>query len=187
MDENQRCSWANHDPLDMQYHDEEWGVPVYDDAKLFEMLVLESMQAGLSWSTILKKRETMRAAFDDFDLIKVSNYDDNKVEDLLLDSGIIRHRLKVKAMIHNATSFMKIQEEFGSFADYIWSYVDGKPIVNEWETMDQVPASTALSNQISKDLKKRGFKFLGTTTVYAYMQAMGIVNDHLVSCKQYLK
>ncbi|MBL1225766.1 DNA-3-methyladenine glycosylase I [Enterococcus sp. BWR-S5] len=180
--ERTRCEWANSNELDQIYHDEEWGVPVHDDRKLFEFLTLESMQAGLSWSTILKKRETLTEAYDQFDYQVIAAYTDEKKAELLQNPGVIRNRLKVAAAVTNANRFMAIQQEFGSFDAYIWSFVDGKPIVNQWSTMAEVPASTELSDKISKDLKKRGFKFLGTTTVYAFMQAMGLVDDHLPHC-----
>lgn len=177
-----RCEWANNNELDQIYHDEEWGTPVHEDQKLFEFLILESMQAGLSWSTILKKRETLTEAYDQFDYKVIAEYTDEKKAELLQNPGVIRNRLKVAAAVTNAKKFMEIQKEFGSFDAYIWSFVDGKPIVNQWSSMAEVPASTALSDTISKDLKKRGFKFLGTTTVYAFMQAMGLVDDHLPHC-----
>ncbi|WP_086349565.1 DNA-3-methyladenine glycosylase I [Candidatus Enterococcus clewellii] len=177
-----RCEWANSNELDQIYHDEEWGTPVHEDQKLFEFLILESMQAGLSWSTILKKRETLTEAYDQFDYKVIAEYTDEKKAELLQNPGVIRNRLKVAAAVTNAKKFMEIQKEFGSFDAYIWSFVDGKPIVNQWSSMAEVPASTALSDTISKDLKKRGFKFLGTTTVYAFMQAMGLVDDHLPHC-----
>lgn len=180
--ERTRCEWANSNELDQVYHDEEWGVPVHEDQKLFEFLLLESMQAGLSWSTILKKRATLMEAYDQFDYRVIAKYTDEKKAELLQNPGIIRHRLKVAAAVTNAKKFMEVQKEFGSFDAYIWSFVDGKPIINHWSTMAEVPASTELSDKISKDLKKRGFKFLGTTTVYAFMQAMGMVDDHLPHC-----
>ncbi|MGL4695669.1 DNA-3-methyladenine glycosylase I [Enterococcus larvae] len=180
--ERMRCEWANSNELDQIYHDEEWGVPVHDDQKLFEFLILESMQAGLSWSTILKKRATLTEAYDQFDYTIIAEYTDEKKAELLQNPGIIRNRLKVAAAVTNANRFMEIQKEFGSFDTYIWSFVDGQPIINQWSTMSEVPASTELSDKISKDLKKRGFKFLGTTTVYAFMQAMGLVDDHLPHC-----
>ena len=179
--ERVRCDWANHSELEKAYHDEQWGRPVYDDQKLFEFLVLESMQAGLSWSTILKKRETLTQAYDQFDYRKIAEYTQEKQAELLQNPGVIRNSLKVSATINNAKCFLAIQKEFGCFSDYIWSFVD-KPIVNNWGTIAEVPASTELSDRMSKDLKKRGFKFLGTTTVYAYMQAIGLVDDHLTGC-----
>lgn len=180
-----RCAWVGDDPLYIKYHDEEWGVPVYDDKTLFEFLLLESFQAGLSWITILKKRENFRQAFDDFDYHKIANYTIDKYEELIVNPGIVRNKLKVKATITNAKSFIKIQEEFGSFSTFIWQYVDGKPMINEFKTIAEVPASTSLSDQISKDLKKRGFKFVGSTIVYAFMQAIGMVNDHTTDCYFY--
>lgn len=183
--EKQRCGWCLGDPLYETYHDEEWGVPVYDDAKLFEFLILETFQAGLSWITILRKRENFRNAFDNFDYKTISQYNDDKVEALLQDAGIIRNRLKVKATITNAQAFMKIQDEFGSFSKYIWGFVDGQPLTNKIEHYKTAPATTPLSDTISKDLKKRGFKFVGSTVVYAHMQATGMVNDHETKCFRY--
>ena len=177
-----RCGWVTNDPLYIEYHDKEWGVPVYDDAKLFEFLLLEFFQAGLSWLTILKKRENFRKAFDDFDYQKIARYDDKKLQQLLNDKGIIRNKMKINAAISNAAAFMKVQEEFGSFSNYIWSFVDGKPIQNSYKSLKEVPANTPLSDIISKDLKKRGFKFVGTTVIYAHMQATGMVNDHTTDC-----
>ncbi|MEZ4840681.1 MAG: DNA-3-methyladenine glycosylase I [Flavobacteriaceae bacterium] len=180
-----RCSWCGNDPLYVAYHDEEWGVPVYDDDKLFEFLILETFQAGLSWITVLRKRESFRRAFDNFDYKKIVNYTDKKFEDLLQDEGIIRNKLKIKATITNAQAFMKIQEEFGSFSDYIWGFTNGKPIKNSLKNLKDAQATTELSDKISKDLKKRGFKFVGSTVVYAHMQATGMVNDHIVDCFRY--
>jgi len=180
-----RCGWCIGDPLYEAYHDEEWGVPVYDDATLFEFLILETFQAGLSWITVLKKRENFRQAFDNFDYKKIAEYDTSKVESLLLNAGIIRNKLKVKATITNAQAFMSLQETFGSFSKYLWNFVDGKPIKNSTENYKEAPANTPLSDTISKDLKKRGFKFVGSTVVYAYMQAIGLVNDHEVTCFRY--
>jgi len=177
-----RCAWCEKDDLYRDYHDNEWGKPVYDDDKLFEFLILETFQAGLSWYTILKKRENFRAAFDNFDYKKVANYGEEKVQDLLSDAGIIRNKLKIKATITNALAFMEVQQEFGSFSKYIWNFVNGKPIENNRKSLKEVPATTPLSDAISKDLKKRGFKFVGSTVVYAHMQATGIVNDHVVDC-----
>ncbi|MGI9530800.1 DNA-3-methyladenine glycosylase I [Lutimonas sp.] len=177
-----RCTWCGNDPLYMNYHDNEWGVPVFDDHLLFEFLVLETFQAGLSWITILRKRENFRVAFDNFDYQKIVTYDEAKYEALLQDSGIIRNRLKIKATIANAQNFIKIQQEFGSFSHYIWQFVEGTPIQNNWKEMNQVPATTTLSDTISKAMKKRGFKFVGSTVIYAYMQAIGLVNDHISSC-----
>jgi DNA-3-methyladenine glycosylase I len=177
-----RCSWCGNDPLYINYHDEEWGVPVYDDDKLFEFLVLETFQAGLSWITVLKKRENFRRAFDNFDYNKIANYTENKFEELITNAGIIRNKLKIKATISNAQAFIKVQEEFGSFSKYIWSFVNEKPIVNTWKSLSEVPATTELSDRISKDLKIRGFKFVGSTVIYAHMQATGMVNDHITDC-----
>ncbi len=180
-----RCPWCGEDPLYVAYHDTEWGVPVKDDKTLFEFLILETFQAGLSWITVLRKRENFRKAFDDFDYKKVANYADAKIETLLKDEGIIRNKLKVRAAVTNAQAFMEIQKEFGSFSKYIWGFTNGKPIKNKWKSMKDVPANTTLSDTISKDLKKRGFRFVGTTVVYAHMQATGMVNDHLVDCFRY--
>ena len=180
-----RCFWVSNDPLYIEYHDSEWGVPVFDDAILFEFLVLESFQAGLSWITILKKRENFRIAFDHFDYKKIAKYNEAKFEELREDKGIVRNKLKIKATITNAQNFIKIQEEFDSFSNYFWSFSNGKPIINKFERKEEVPATTELSDKISKDLKKRGFKFLGSTVVYAYMQAVGMVNDHTTDCFRY--
>ena len=181
-----RCDWA--DPASeeyIQYHDTEWGVPVHDDYVLFEFLILEGAQAGLSWITILKKREGYRQAFANFDFEKVASFPESKIEELARDPSIVRNRLKIKSAIKNANAFIKIRQEFGSFDKYLWSYVDNKPIVNQFKSMSEVPASTPLSDLISKDLKKRGFSFVGTTIIYAYMQAVGIVNDHTMDCFRY--
>jgi DNA-3-methyladenine glycosylase I len=180
-----RCDWCGNDPLYMKYHDEEWGVPVHEDRKHFEFLVLESAQAGLSWITILRKRENYRKAYDDFDFIKVAQYDEVKVNELIQDQGIVRNKLKISASINNARMFLEIQEEFGSFDNYIWAFVDNNPLINHWETLSQVPATSELSDKVSKDLKKRGFKFLGSTIIYAHLQATGIINDHITSCFRY--
>jgi DNA-3-methyladenine glycosylase I len=180
-----RCSWCGTDPLYVKYHDEEWGVPVHNEKQHFEFLVLESMQAGLSWLTVLRKRENFRKAFDGFDPNKVSLYDDKKINDLLQDPGIIRNKLKINACINNASRFLEVQKEFGTFDRYIWNFADGKPIINQWTKLSQIPAKTSLSDKISKDLIKRGFKFVGSTIIYAHMQAIGMVNDHLVSCFRY--
>ena len=180
-----RCNWSTGDPLYESYHDAEWGKPVYDDDTLFEFLILETFQAGLSWITVLRKRENFRKSFDGFNYKKVANYDQSKIDSLLQDTGIIRNKLKIKATITNAQAFMKIQDEFGSFSKYIWGFVDGKPIKNKFKNMSEIPANTPLSDKISKDLKKRGFKFVGTTVVYAHMQATGMVNDHVVNCFRY--
>jgi DNA-3-methyladenine glycosylase I len=180
-----RCAWCGDDPLYVAYHDTEWGVPVKDDHKLFEFLILETFQAGLSWITVLRKRENFRKAFDNFDYKKIARYDQEKIDSLLQDAGIIRNKLKVNATVTNAIAFMEVQKEFGNFCDYIWGFTKGKPIVNSFNTMADIPANTELSNIISKDLKKRGFKFVGTTVVYAHMQATGMVNDHVVDCFRY--
>ena len=180
-----RCKWAGKDPLYIEYHDKQWGVPVYEDAKIFEFLLLETFQAGLSWITILRRRENFRTAFDNFDFQEIANYSDEKLEDLRKDAGIIRNRLKIKATKSNALAFMEVQKEFGTFSKYIWSFLDGKPIKNAFKTMSELPANTPLSDKISKDLKSRGFKFVGSTIVYAHMQAMGMVNDHLTNCFRY--
>lgn len=180
-----RCSWASNDPLYIKYHDEEWGVPVYDDPTLFEFLVLETFQAGLSWITILKKRENFRKAFDNFDYHKIVKYDEFKYEELLTDKGIIRNKLKIKAAISNAKAFMEVQKEFESFSKYIWEFCNGTPIKNNFKNREEVPATTELSDKISKDLKKRGFKFVGSTVIYAFMQATGMVNDHVTDCFRY--
>ena len=176
-----RCSWANNDLL-IKYHDNEWCKISKDDNYIFEMLVLESFQAGLSWNTILKKRENFREAFDNFDYKKISNYGENKIEELLKNEGIIRHTLKINAVINNAKKFMEIQKEFGTFANYIWDFVEGKQIINNWKEMSEVPAKTLLSDKISKDLKKRGFKFVGSTIIYSFLQAIGIIDDHIEGC-----
>lgn len=177
-----RCPWSNSDPLYTLYHDEEWGVPVHDDQKLFEMLTLEGAQAGLSWITILKKRENYRAAFSGFAPDLIARYDVWKCQDLLTNSGIVRNRLKIESTIKNAQAFLEVQNEFGSFNRYIWQFVEGVPTQNRWNTIVQVPANTTESDAMSKDLKGRGFGFVGTTICYAFMQSTGMVNDHLVSC-----
>jgi DNA-3-methyladenine glycosylase I len=182
MQEKNRCRWCVGIAIYEKYHDEEWGVPVYDDQKLFEFLILETFQAGLSWITILKKREHFRMAFDGFDYLKVALYSEDKIQELLQNAGIIRNQMKIRSAVSNAISFMKIQEEFGSFSNYIWAFTDNKPIVNNPNTLKDVPATTPLSGQISKDLKKRGFKFVGSTVVYAHMQATGMVDDHVADC-----
>jgi DNA-3-methyladenine glycosylase I len=180
-----RCPWCLGFPQYIEYHDKEWGVPVYDDKTHFEFLILESAQAGLSWATILKKREGYRKAFADFDYQIVADFPDSYVEELLQDPGIIRNKLKIKAAINNAQRFMDVQKEFGTFSKYIWSFVGGKPIQNQLKSMKDAPATSPESDQLAKDLKKRGFKFLGSTTIYAHMQATGLVNDHLVDCFRY--
>lgn len=178
----QRCPWPGDDTLYRAYHDTEWGVPQHDDRRLFEFLILEGAQAGLSWITILRKRENYRAAFDGFDPARIARYDANKIESLMQDAGIVRNRLKVASAITNAQKFLEVQDEFGSFAAYIWRFVDGRPRQNRWRTMSDVPASSAESDTMSRALKQRGFKFVGSTICYAYMQATGMVNDHLTSC-----
>lgn len=177
-----RCGWCGTDPLYVAYHDTEWGVPVHDDRKLFEFLILEGAQAGLSWITILKKREAYRRAFAGFDAGKVARFGPRQVARLLADAGIVRNRLKIEAAINNARHFLAVQEEFGSFDEYVWRFVDGRPIINRWKTLKQVPASTPESDALSRDLKARGFKFVGSTICYAHMQATGMVNDHLTGC-----
>ena len=182
-----RCGWAGTEPIYVAYHDEEWGVPVRDDRTLFEFLVLEGAQAGLSWITILKKRDAYRLAFDRFDAEKVARYDARRVNKLLQNEGIVRNRLKIESAVRNARAFLKVQEEFGSFSDYQWRFVEGKPLVNRWQSMKEVPPRTPLSDAYSKDLKKRGFNFVGSTIIYAHMQAVGMVNDHIVDCFRHTK
>ncbi len=180
-----RCSWCGDDPLYISYHDEEWGVPVHDDRLLFEFLVLEGAQAGLSWLTILKKRENYRKAFHYFDYEKVSKYTEKDITRLLSDSGIVRNRLKIESAIKNARGVIALREEFGSFNSYLWRYVGGTPIQNNWKSIEEVPVTTEISGLMSKDLKKRGFNFVGPTICYAFMQAVGMVNDHLIDCFRY--
>lgn len=180
-----RCEWCGTDELYVKYHDEEWGVPVHDDRVHFEMLVLEGAQAGLSWITVLRKRENYRKAFDNFDVNKVAKYSEKKIEKLLQNPGIIRNRLKVKSAVTNAQAFIKVQKEFGSFDKYIWQFVNNKPITNKWKKMSELPATSKESDALSKDLKKRGFKFVGSTIMYAHMQSIGMVNDHITSCFRY--
>ena len=180
-----RCGWAGADDLYIQYHDKEWGVPLHDDRRLFEMLVLEGAQAGLSWSTILRKREAFRKAFDNFTPEKVARYTDVNVSKLMSDASIVRNRAKIKAAIANAQGFLKVRDEFGSFDAYIWQFVSGKPIVNKWKQLKQIPAETKESTAMSKDLKMRGFGFVGPTICYAFMQAIGMVNDHITDCFRY--
>ena len=180
----QRCAWAKSD-VAIRHHDDEWGVPLHDDRRLFEFLILEGAQAGLSWDTILRKRDNYRKAFDDFDPVKIARYSEKRVARLLANPGIIRNRLKVAAAIGNAKAFLAVQKEFGSFDKYIWSFVDGRPIRNRWRAHQQVPARTAESDRVSKDLAKRGFKFVGSTICYAFMQSVGMVNDHAVECFRY--
>jgi|TARA_B110000238_G_scaffold121265_1_gene131323 DNA-3-methyladenine glycosylase I len=182
-----RCFWVNGSQNYIDYHDKEWGEPVFDDATLFEFLILETFQAGLSWITILNKRENFRIAFDNFDYTKIAIYSERKYELLLQDAGIIRNKLKIKSAITNAQLFMEIQKDFGSFSNFIWGYVQGTPIRNKFHKREEVPATTTLSDTISKDLKKRGFKFVGSTVIYAYMQAVGMVNDHTTDCFKYQK
>ena len=182
MNEPVRCGWGTSIPLYLDYHDHEWGVPCYDDDRLFEFLILESAQAGLSWITILKKRDNYRKAFADFNAEKVARFNKRSVERLLGDAGIVRNRLKIDAAISNAKIFLDLQESHGSFANYMWGFCDGKPLQNCWENRGEVPATTPLSDTISKDMKKRGFRFFGSTICYAHMQALGMVNDHLVTC-----
>ena len=179
-----RCPWARN-PLSIAYHDEEWGLPTHDDGRLFEFLILEAAQAGLSWDTILKKRENYRTAFDGFDLARIARYDRRKIEALLRDPGIIRNRLKIASAVQNAKAFLQVQGEFGSFDAYIWRFVGGRPMMNSWRWSKQVPAQTPESDAMSKDLKKRGFIFVGSTICYAFMQAVGMVNDHLTDCFRY--
>ncbi len=178
----QTCPWRAGDPLMIRYHDEEWGAPVHDEGKLFEFLILEGFQAGLSWLTILRKRENFRSAFDGFDFNKIAKYGKRKINALLKDEGIIRNRLKIEGAVANARAFLQVREEFGTFDRYIWGFVEGKPIQNHFKSLAELPARTELSDLISKDLKKRGFKFVGSTIVYAHMQATGMVNDHVVGC-----
>jgi DNA-3-methyladenine glycosylase I len=180
-----RCEWCNSHPLYISYHDEEWGVPEHDDQKLFEKIILDGAQAGLSWLTILKKREGYRRAFDGFDAEKIARYSDNKIARLLDDPGIVRNRLKVNAAVINARAYLKLKEELGSFDDYLWQFVDGRTIQNRWKSLKELPTSTPGSDAMSKALKQRGFKFVGTTICYAFMQAIGMVNDHLVSCPRH--
>lgn len=177
-----RCDWAVHSQIERDYHDTKWGVPVHYDKELFKMLCLEGMQAGLSWVTVLKKMDTLCEAFDDFDPEIVKDYDESKELELLQNEGIIRNRLKVKSVSINAKAYFKVCDEFGSFSDYLWGFVENKPIINSWKSITEIPAKTEISDKISKDLKKRGFKFIGSTIVYAFMQAVGMVNDHLVDC-----
>jgi len=180
-----RCEWALNNELMKEYHDTEWGVPQHDDKVLFEFLILEGMQAGLSWNTILKKRENFRKAFDNFDYTKIANYSEDKIEILLQNRSIIRNKLKLQSVISNAKAFLSIQNEFRTFDNYIWRFVDYKPIINTWSSLNEIPSNTELSEKISKDLKKSGFKFIGTTIIYAFMQAVGLVNDHTSYCFRY--
>lgn len=182
-----RCEWASSDPMVIEYHDREWGVPIHDDRLLFEFLILEGAQAGLSWTTILRKRENYRRAFDGFDPAAIAGYDDGKVTELLANPGIVRNRRKIQASIENARAFLVVQKEFGSFDSYIWRFVGDRPIRNKWKSLADLPAETPKSRLISSDLKKRGFKFVGPTICYAFMQAVGMVNDHTVDCFRYLE
>jgi DNA-3-methyladenine glycosylase I len=181
----QRCKWCEGNELYTRYHDKEWGVPVYSDRKLFEFLILEGCQAGLSWITILKKRKTYREVFDRFDFNKVANYKENKIQDLLNNPGIIRNQLKIRSAVKNAQAFIKVREEFGTFKNYIWNFTDGKTIQNSWKSLKEIPVNTDVSDRMSKDLKKRGFNFVGSTICYAFMQATGMVNDHITECYRY--
>ncbi|WP_377891105.1 DNA-3-methyladenine glycosylase I [Alkalihalobacillus sp. R86527] len=177
-----RCGWVSDEKIYIDYHDFEWGIPVFDDDKLFEMLILEGAQAGLSWITILKRRESYREAFDNFDVKAVASYSEDKIQELLSNDGIIRNKLKVRGAVKNANAFLRIQEEFGSFSSYIWKYVEGEPIINRWRSDEEVPAQSELSKKVSKDLKKRGFTFVGPVIIYSFMQAVGILNDHTMNC-----
>ncbi|WP_166001898.1 DNA-3-methyladenine glycosylase I [Bacillus sp. Cs-700] len=177
-----RCAWVSEEEIYKEYHDQEWGVPVRDDQRLFEMLILEGAQAGLSWITILKRRENYREAFDQFNVQKVAAYGEDKIQELLMNEGIIRNKLKVRGTVKNANAFLRIQEEFGSFSTYIWAFTENTPILNQWKSIEEVPAETELSKKISKDLKKRGFTFVGPVILYSFMQAVGIVNDHTIDC-----
>lgn len=180
-----RCEWVNQDPIYIDYHDKEWGIPIYKENALFEFLILEGMQAGLSWLTILKKRENYRNLFDHFDANKIANYNQKKIEKLLLNPGIIRNRLKIQSIITNANAFLEVKEEWGSFSKYLWHFVENQPIQNHWKSIKHVPVATPISEKMSKDLKKRGFKFVGSTICYAFMQAVGMVNDHTIKCFRY--
>jgi DNA-3-methyladenine glycosylase I len=185
MSDKGRCAWCGTDELYVAYHDDEWAVPLHEDRRLFEMLTLEGAQAGLSWITILRKREAYRKAFDNFDAEKIARYDEAKVAELLANPGIVRNRLKVASVVQNAKGYLAIQDEFGSFDAYLWRFVDGKPIQNAFRSLSEVPAKTAISDKMSKDLQKRGFRFVGSTICYAFMQAVGMVNDHMVDCFRY--
>lgn len=185
MTELQRCDWPGNNELMIKYHDEEWGVPNHDDRKWFEYITLDAFQAGLSWSIVLNKRQNFRKAFDNFDPVKISKYSQSKIDELIQDAGIIRNKLKINATLTNANAFLEVQKEYGSFDKYIWQFVKGKPIINNWKTVSKLPASTLESDKLSVDLKKRGFKFVGTTICYAFMQSAGMVNDHIVTCFRY--
>ncbi len=180
--EKKRCGWVTSDPLYIAYHDTEWGVPVHDDRKLFEYLTLETFQAGLSWLTVLRKRENFRKAFADFDVVKVAEFDEEQVDRLMSDAGIIRNRAKIRAAVTNARAFIRVQHEFGSFDRYIWEFVNHKPVLNARSSISEIPASTEISDALSRDLKQRGFRFVGSTVIYAHMQATGMVNDHTTDC-----
>ena len=180
-----RCKWADYNDLMKEYHDKEWGTPQHNDKMLFELLILEGMQAGLSWNTVLQKRDNFRKAFDNFDHNKIIRYKENKIEELMRNEGIIRNRLKIQSVITNAKSFIKVQEEFGSFNKYIWDFVNNKSVHNSWKKLEDLPSNTEFSNRISKDMKKRGFKFIGTTIIYSFLQAIGVVNDHTTDCFRY--
>ena len=180
-----RCDWCEGDELYIKYHDDEWGVPVHDDIKHFEFLILEGVQAGLSWLLILRKRENYRRAYDNFHPVKIADYSDKKIEELMGNKGLIRNRRKIEASVNNAIKFLEIQDDFGSFDRYIWGYVDDKPIINSWKNVLDLPSKTELSDKISDDLRARGFKFVGSTIIYAHMQAIGLVNDHIVDCFRY--
>jgi DNA-3-methyladenine glycosylase I len=181
----ERCPWAGTDPLYISYHDEEWGVPIHDDRTHFEFLVLESAQAGLSWLTILRRRENYRIAYEGFDPFRVSRFGPEKITELLGNRGIIRNRKKIESSVQNAHRFVELQKEFGSFDAYLWAFVDGRPVVNSWESLAQIPSQTGLSDRITEDLKRRGFRFIGSTILYSHLQAVGVVNDHLVQCFRY--
>ena len=180
-----RCKWADSNKLMKEYHDKEWGTPQYDDKNLYELLILEGMQAGLSWNTVLQKRNNFRRVFDNFDYNKIVRYKENKIEELMQNKGIIRNRLKIQSVITNAKSFINVQEEFGSFNKYIWDFVNNKSVHNTWKKLEDLPPNTELSNKISNDMKKRGFKFIGTTIIYSFLQAIGVVNDHTIDCFRY--
>jgi DNA-3-methyladenine glycosylase I len=182
-----RCPWPSEDKLMIEYHDSEWGMPLHDDIKLFEFMILDAFQAGLSWRTILHKREEFRKAFDDFDVITIANYGDAKINELLMNAGIVRNKLKIAATVNNAKCFLEVQKEFGTFDKYIWGFVSGTPIINKWTGLSQIPVKSAESDKMSKDSQKRGFKFVGSTICYAFMQAAGMVNDHLTDCPSYQK
>ncbi|MFX0049447.1 MAG: DNA-3-methyladenine glycosylase I [Candidatus Hermodarchaeota archaeon] len=180
-----RCKWATNEELMKEYHDKEWGTPQHDDKMLYELLILEGMQAGLSWNTVLKKRDNFRRVFDNFDYTKIIKYSENKIEELMQNEGIIRNRLKIQSVITNAKCFIEVQQEFGTFDKYIWAFVNNKTVHNSWKKLEELPSNTALSDKISKDMKKRGFKFIGTTIIYAFLQAIGVVNDHTTDCFRY--